>query len=172
MSAFSLRPIQLALLGVMLSGTALAQSPDRAPGKDIVSWTASVQRADKARQGGRVDLTLHGSVLPGWHVYGLEQLPAGPTPLRVTVETNEFAVADGTPTASPPTKVLDPSFRLETQYYSQDFNVVVPVRLGPDLDPETQQIPVSVRFQTCNDRTCQPPKTVRLSAPIAARTGG
>lgn len=168
MSAFSLRPLQILLLGVMLSGTALAQTSDRAPSKEIVSWTASAQRSDKAKPGKLVELTLRGSVLPGWHVYGLEQLPAGPTPLRVTVETNEFAVVDGTPTASPPTKVQDPSFRLETQYYSEDFSVVVPVR----VEPGAQQIPVNVRFQTCNDRTCQPPKTVRLSAPITVRAGG
>jgi hypothetical protein len=29
-----------------------------------------------------------------------------------------------------------------------------------------QVIPVSVRFQTCSDRECQPPRTVHLAVPI------
>ena len=35
-----------------------------------------------------------------------------------------------------------------------------------------QQIPISVRFQTCNGHICQPPKTVKLSVPVTVRANG
>ena len=67
-------------------------------------------------------------------------------------------------------KTHDPSFDLDTQYYEKAFTVSVPVRVGTAAGP--QQIPVSVRFQACNGKTCKPPKTVKLSAPITVRADG
>jgi hypothetical protein len=152
----------------VLSLPALAQAPDEAARGETVSWTASVGPDGKVKQGAHLTLTLHGKILEGWHVYALQQLPEGPTPLRVTVDANDVATADGAPAGSPATTVHDPAFNLDTQFYAKDFTVTVPVRLGSH--PVTGRIPVSVRFQTCNGRVCQPPKAVHLSAPV--RTGG
>ena len=77
-----------------------------------------------------------------------------------------IAAADGQPTGSPPIKHQDPSFNLETQYYEQDFTVTAPLRIGPRVAAGEQQIPISVRFQTCNGRICQPPRTIHLSATV------
>ena len=71
----------LALSGGALSGAALAQIPSG----DTVAWTVSTS-TDAIKPGGRLTVTLHGAVLDGWHVYGLKQLPEGPTPLTVTVD--------------------------------------------------------------------------------------
>ena len=127
-----------------------------------VSWT--VQPQDIATPG-RAELTVHGSVVPGWHVYSLKQSPEGPTPLVVSVATNDVAVADGAPTGSAPVKFHDPAFNLETQFYSNTFTLSVPVRFKSHAGG-AQAIPVDVRFQTCNGRICEPPKTVHLSAPV------
>jgi Disulphide bond corrector protein DsbC len=158
--------VSLAVVGLALRGAALAQAPG-----DIVSWTVSVSSADTAKPGDRLELTVRGAVEDGWHLYASEQLPGGPIPLRVTVEPG-VAAADGAPAGSQPTKVYDPSFRLETRYYSGAFTLTAPVRVGSDAAPGPQQIPVSVRFQTCNGKICHPPKTVRLSAPINVRKAG
>jgi DsbC/DsbD-like thiol-disulfide interchange protein len=157
-----------ALLGLTLCGAVAAQTPGSA---NTVSWTVAPQAAD-AKPGGRTTITLQGAVQEGWHVYGLKQLPDGPTPLLVTLDKTDAASAAGAPTGSPPTKFHDPAFDLETQYYSKAFTVSLPVRVGPKLAAGRQQIPVSVRFQTCNGQICQPPKTVRLSAPITVRSDG
>jgi hypothetical protein len=45
--------------------------------------------------------------------------------------------------------------------------VTLPLQLAAHAAGGSQQIPVSVRFQTCNDRICQPPKTVHLSAAVS-----
>jgi thiol:disulfide interchange protein DsbD len=161
-----------ALAGLALHGAALAQTPDQAfgLGGDTVSWT--VQPADNVKQGSRLAITLRGAVQEGWHVYALKQLPEGPTPLRVTLDPGAVATADGAPVGSAPSKIHDPAFDLETQFYAKAFTVTVPVRIGSHLAAGKQLIPVNVRFQTCNGRICQPPKTVRLSAPVTVRAEG
>lgn len=149
-------------LALFVPGAALAQD-DGALGPSTVSW--SVQPT-AAKQGGPLKLTLNGSVAAGWHVYALKQLPGGPTPLVVTLETNHVATADGAPAGSPAKTVHDPAFDLDTQFYADAFTLTLPVRLKPHLPAGLQQVPVSVRFQTCNGRICQPPRTVHLSAAV------
>jgi len=170
------RLVSSTLLSVALHGVALGQTPDKASSNtslsDTVSWTVSAQSADSVKQGTSFALEVRGAVVDGWHVYALEQLPRGPIPLRVTLDANEVAEADGALSATPPTKSHDTSFNLDTQYYAKDFTLTVPVRIGSDVAPGPQQIPVSVRFQSCNGQTCRPPKTVHLSASVNVRKGG
>jgi hypothetical protein len=68
---------------------------------------------------------------------------------------------------SPAIKIHDQGFNLDTQFYSHAFTVALPLRVATHSTEGAQQIPVSVRFQTCNDRVCQPPKTVHLTAAIS-----
>lgn len=148
-----------ALLILLLDGTALAQGDDPARA-DTVNW--SVQAVTKA---GQSALIVNATVQPGWHVYALKQAAEGPTPLLTTLETNNVATTNGAAIGSPAIKFRDPAFGVDTQYYEKTFRVTIPVKLKPHLTgPQT--IPVSVRFQTCNGRVCQPPKTVHLSAPV------
>ena len=158
-----------ALAGIALLGLAaptLAQTADPAAAQ-TVNWTVTADPVEAVKQGGRITLTLHGEVADGWHVYSLKQLPNGPTPLRVTLDQNDVAVASGAPVGSPATKIHDPGFNLDTQFYSHAFTVALPLQVSAQSASGPQLIPVSVRFQTCNDRVCQPPKTVHLTAAIS-----
>jgi DsbC/DsbD-like thiol-disulfide interchange protein len=163
------RIVTAALAGITLLGLAapaLAQSADPAAAQ-TVNWTVTADPAAAVKQGGHVTLTLHGEVADGWHVYALKQLPNGPTPLRVTLDQNEVATASGAPVGSPATKIHDQGFNLDTQFYSHAFTVALPLQVAAQSANGPQLIPVSVRFQTCNDRVCQPPKTVHLTAAIS-----
>lgn len=157
-----------ALFFLTFPGFAWAQGEDAARA-DTVSWSA--QPATAGKQGDRLKVTVNGTVQPGWHVYALKQAPDGPTPLLVTLDTNTAATADGAVAGSVPTKLHDPAFGLDTQFYASAFTLTVPVRLKPHLAGD-QVIPLSVRFQTCNGRVCQPPKTVHLSASVNLQAGG
>ena len=157
-----------ALLLLFLNGAVLAQAPDDPARADTVSWT--VAPLDIAKKPGHATLTLHGAVAAGCHVYSLKQLPEGPTPLVASVAANDVAAVDGAATGSAPTKFHDPAFGLETQFYTGQFTLMLPVRLKTQ-GSAGQTIPVDVRFQTCNGRVCQPPKTVHLSAVINPSTG-
>ena len=149
-----------ALLSASLAPAAGAQDPARS---ETVAWSASVAPEAKA---GNATLTLRAKVQDGWHVYALKQLPNGPTPLLVKVDPNDIATADGAPVGSPPTKTHDPDFNLDTEFYTRAFTVSLPLRLAGHAAQGQRQIPLSVRFQTCNGQICQPPKLVHLAASL------
>jgi hypothetical protein len=159
--------ISWVLFGLFLSGAALAQSPDSGL-PDTVSWSAAPQTA---KAGGKLALTLQGTVLDGWHVYSLKQAPDGPTPLLVSLGANDTIATDGAVTESKAVKQRDPAFGLDTQFYEHAFTLTMPVRVKSKAVGQ-QTVPVNVRFQTCNGRICQPPKTVHLSATINVQAGG
>ena len=166
-----MRVLMIAATALALLGhAALAETPDPAAA-ETVSWAISVHQEIPAKPASALTLTLQARVKDGWHVYALNQLPGGPTPLRITVDPNNVAAASGEPVGSTPAKIHDRSFDLDTQLYSHAFSATVPVRIAVHSATGRQLIPVSVRFQTCNDRICQPPKTIHLSAPVTILPG-
>jgi hypothetical protein len=155
------------LLGTCLSGTGLAQSLGTNPTPDqTVQWAATLSATGGVKQGSATTLELSGEILDGWHVYALTEPPGGPTALRVTLDENEVAQIAGTPSGPAPRKHHDPSFGLQTQFYTHSFTVRVPVQVKQQLAAGHQLLPVSVRFQTCSDRECQPPTTIHLVVPV------
>jgi DsbC/DsbD-like thiol-disulfide interchange protein len=154
---------------LLLGQAALAQTAAPAPKAPIpaetVTWSAAANTA-AVKPDGALTVTLNAKVAEGWHVYALNQLPNGPTPLRISVDANAVAAANGAPTASPATKVHDAAFNLDTPLYSKAFSASVPVKIAAHASAGKQTIPVTVRFQTCNGAICQPPKTIHLSAPV------
>ena len=143
---------------------AMAQPADPARA-ETVAWSASAS-PNAVTPDGALTVTLNAKVTEGWHVYALNQLANGPTPLRVTVDANAIATANGAPTASRAIKVHDAAFNLDTPLYSKAFTATVPLKIAAHASAGKQSIPVSVRFQTCNGVICQPPKTVHLSASV------
>lgn len=152
LSIFALLPLGIA---------AMAQDTVR---PETVTW--SVAPAQSAKPGAKVALVLQGKVQNGWHVYSLQQKADGPTPLLVGLASNDIAKADGKVTESAPEKVRDAAFGFDTAFFAKPFTITVPVRLKPGAKAGAQTIPLNVRFQTCSGGTCQPPKTVHLSAAV------
>jgi Disulphide bond corrector protein DsbC len=130
-----------------------------------VQWTATALSPTAVTRGSEAIVELSADLQEGWHVYALKQRPGGPTALRVTLDDNKVARLVGAPSGTIPEKKHDPSFGLETQFYSRSFVLRLPVRVKQPTAGR-QLIPVSVLFQTCSDRECQPPRMVRLAVPI------
>lgn len=166
MSRWSCGPLFLVGLGCIGSSiapaeVALAQSED-----GRVQWAAALGSPGAIKGGGATTVELSGTIKDGWHVYALSEPPGGPTALRVTVDDNQVALAAGVPSGTRPQKRHDPSFGLETKFYTHAFTIRVPVQLKQQSTAGRQDIPVSVRFQTCSDRECQPPTTIHLLVPV------
>jgi hypothetical protein len=149
--------------GVCLSALALftaslshAQTPP-----DRVQWSAALGPTGNIKSGSTVTLEIHGAIEDGWHVYALTEPSGGPIALRVTLDENDIVQAAAAVSGTPPSKHRDPSFGLETQFYTHSFTIRLPVIVKAAVG--RQQVPVSVRFQTCSDRECQPPTTARLT---------
>jgi hypothetical protein len=166
------RLVQQVRLGLLISpwifGLAgAADNPD-----EVVRWSASIHSVTRIAPGNTATLDLSGEIQDGWHVYALEQHSGGPTPLRITVDANAVATVAGPSSGTAPETVHDSHFGFDTQLYTHPFIVHLPVRVGPDLGPGRQLIPVSVRFQACSDRECLLPRTVHLSVPIDVPAAG
>src|ERR1700677_840572 len=151
---FKVRKIWL-IVSLCLCVAAAAQAPVQP-----VEWTGAVTPKTTVKPGASLIVELSAKVQGGWHVYGLTQLPEGPTPLRLSVDKNEVARSAGAATGTAPIKKHDQAFDLDTEVYESSFAVHLPVQINPNAAGGRQPIPVSVRFQACNDRICLPPRTV------------
>lgn len=133
---------------------------------DPVQWSVGDGPGDPVHRGATKVLEVDAHIKEGWHVYGSAQLEGGPTPLKASLEENPIASLNGKIDGSEPLKIHDASFDLETTVYKTAFSLKFPVRLKSDAPSGNGAIPVSIRYQSCSDRTCMPPKTVHLSIPV------
>jgi thiol:disulfide interchange protein DsbD len=118
-----------------------------------VKWTASIP-ADAAG-GAVVTATLKAEIEKGWNLYSINKVE-GPVP--TTVEAIAPATLAGKVEQSKPIKKQDPNFGVEVEYFTGEATFKVPLKLGPN--PTEGKL--KVRYQTCNDRTCDMPKTVEV----------
>jgi len=154
------------IVGLSLCSAVASQVPVQP-----VQWTGAVAPKTAVRAGANIVIELSAAVQEGWHVYGLAQLPGGPTPLRVTLDTNAFVQTAGAPTGSSPVKKHDTAFDLDTEVYNGRFDLHLQAQINQHSPAGRNLIPVSVRFQACNDRVCLPPRTIHLSVPIEISEG-
>lgn len=128
---------------------------------DRVTWTATIP-AD-AKPGSAAIATLKATIEKGWHLYSLTKVE-GPTP--TTIDAVAPLKITGKIDAPTPVKKFDPNFKANVEFFETEATFQVPVTLGPD--PKVDKL--QVHFQTCNDRTCEFPKTVDVPLTGAAAT--
>ena len=105
----------------------------------------------------------------GWHLYSLEQPPGGPIPTRIALPAGQKFKLAGAIEEPPPEIVFDPNFDLETQIYEHDVTFTLPVQSATDIPAGKSILTVTAFYQTCNNKTCLPPKTVKIEAPVEIR---
>jgi hypothetical protein len=155
--------VMLTVAGLAIGAASSTQAQSLAP--PSVQWSAAARRDSADAQGRRAVLNISAVVPQGWHVYALNQPAGGPTPLRIAIEQGAAAQITGAPSGTNPEKRHDPSFDLDTEFYARDFSLHFPVESQSTLEA-SQSLPVSVRFQLCSERECQPPKTIHLLASL------
>jgi DsbC/DsbD-like thiol-disulfide interchange protein len=130
-----------------------------------VSWSISASPGASAKPGNRLTLDLTAHIDDGWHVYAFNQAEAGPTPLRITADTNGIVQLAGAPTGTSPIRKHDSSFDLDTEIFNHLVTLHVPVVVKPSAAGGSEEIALNVRYQACNDHVCLPPRTVHLTVP-------
>lgn len=149
-----------ACAGLMCTAAQSRTPPWQPP--QTVQWHVAIASAATLQPGQRSTIELTGQILQGWHVYGLEQHPQGPTELKFAVDANTVVQPKGAPSGSATIHRMDPGFGFEIQYYTDSLKLTLPIQVRPHPGTGRQQVPVSVRFQSCSDKTCLPPATVHL----------
>jgi hypothetical protein len=144
-----------------LCAASYAQAPPQP-----VTWSVSASANGDLKHGSRTMLDVKADIRDSWHVYGLSQAPEGPTPLHIAVDENDVVQSVGAISGTKPVKQRDASFGLDTETYTHSLILHLPVQVKPHATAGEQLVSVSVRFQSCNDRICLPPKTLHLTVPI------
>lgn len=152
--------IRLTLLLTISVAACFAQSPAK--------WSLSGADVRKHLQAGEnSNVELNAVVDDGWHLYALDQPSGGPIATSIKVSAGSpFEIAGQIKSPQPQTKP-DPNFPdangkpLVTRFFERSVAFSVPVRATADAD--LSSVLLDVRFQLCNDTTCLPPRTVRVS---------
>ena len=139
-----------------LPALALAQGPNN------VQWSLSLEPA-AAAPGSLVLARLEARIDPGWHVYSTTSAGAIPTTVKMAANA---AVEKVRLFQAPPKKAYDPNFQLDTETYEGSAVFLLELRLKPDAAAGASEVSAEVRYQTCNDKVCIPPRRRTASATL------
>jgi thiol:disulfide interchange protein len=151
------------LLGVFALA-AFATTRPAGAAEDPVQWTLAFD-SKTAAPGSHVLAKFTGTIQPHWHVYSMTTPPGGPNPTTSRIADNP-AVA-GFKTYQPkPDRKLDPSFGIDTETFSGQYVLLFDIEVKKDATAGPADITANVRYQTCNDTICLPPKKKTSSASL------
>jgi hypothetical protein len=149
----------------LMLAAALAACLGAAP-TDPVAWKLAAPPAAPLKAGARFTLKLTADVQEGWHLYSLKPMAEGPIPTRIWLaEGQPFALA-GAIAAPAPQVQQDPGFGMEVELYEGEAVFSLPVRVAAAAAPGAQKLVVSASYQSCNNKLCLPPKTVKVEIPV------
>lgn len=148
----------LACLFLLSAVTMEAQNP--------VTWSVTNPPKNTLKPGERITLHLEASIEKGWHLYALDQPDGGPI-------STEIGLAEGSPfdlgavKESKPVEIFDPNFNMRVRFYTDKASFQLPVKVKTEAPAVDANIGVDMRYQSCNDRICLPPKKVTVRVPAS-----
>lgn len=144
------------ILVLIASAMALAAPPDP------VAWKLEGVPAKAVKAGERFSVKLAAQIQDGWHLYSMKEVPDGPIPTRIWLPDGQPLQLAAAVKAPPPEVIQDPSFNMEVEEYEHGAEFTLPLR----ATGAAQKVAVNVSYQSCNNRLCLPPKTVKIEATI------
>jgi thiol:disulfide interchange protein DsbD len=133
---------------------------------DPVVWKIAGAPAKPVKAGARFTVKLAAIVEPGWHIYGTRAVEGGPIATRVWIAAGQPFEAAGAVQAPPPESVHDASFDMEVDVYGGEAAFTIPAKAAVGTAAGAQTLTVSASYQSCNNKICLPPKTVKIAAPV------
>lgn len=154
----------LSLVIVAGSITACTSAREAPPaGTKQVEWSATpVSMKEAPGNGFVVEVDVRATIENGWHIYSLGQTTGGPVPLSVKVEPSPPYWLAGDISGPAPEKAKDSNFGIETETYSKEAVIRVPVKVTAANTKDLPPLELKVRSQACSDRVCLPARTITL----------
>ena len=123
-----------------------------------ISWTYTAKKTSDKTYEVRITATIQS----GWHLYSQSQPDdAIAEPTKITFNKNPLVKLDGNiKEEGKLEKFHDAKLDLSANQYSSKVEFVQTVKMKATAKTSVSG---SVRFQTCNDEKCLPPKTVSFS---------
>lgn len=148
------------ICGAVLAVSLAAAAPDP------VAWKLQDGPAHPVKAGSRFNVKLVAQVQEGWHLYSMKHVEDGPVATRIWVTEGEpFQLADSIK-SSPPETLQDPSFNMEVELYEGEASFTLPLKVAAGAQVGAQKLVVSASYQSCNNKICLPPKTVKVELPV------
>jgi thiol:disulfide interchange protein len=135
---------------------------------DPVQWTLSSDAA-KAAPGATVTLHLTAKIDAGWHLYSLTPI-ADITPTTISFPENP-AIESVSLYQPQPEKKFEPVLGHEVEEYLGEAVLLLQAQLKKDVPPGDVALTAKVKYQTCNDKTCQRPKTKTATFTLTVSPG-
>jgi DsbC/DsbD-like thiol-disulfide interchange protein len=143
----------------LLAATLVAATPDP------VAWKLQI-KANSVKPGTQFPVNLLAKVQEGWHLYSLKPMAEGPIATRIWIADGQpFSLAGGIH-APDPQVMQDPTLGMEVELYEGEALFTLPVKLAVGAAPGLHTLVVSASYQSCNDKLCLPPKTVKVELPV------
>lgn len=119
--------------------------------------------------GGSFTVQVTARIDKTWHLYSLDQEPGGPLPTRIKLPAEQPFEMAGDIESPTPRVTFDKNFNLNTEFYEGEVTFVLPVKVLATTPPGHQKLSVQVRYQSCNDTLCLPPKLVKLEVEMTIK---
>jgi thiol:disulfide interchange protein len=173
-----IRPIRLCLTFaaaalLFSAGNSLAQVPGLGSDESLAQLVTAEMRAvpEVARPGEQVRLVTTAKVKPGWHIYSvLPQAEFGPFPTSIVTDAPGFTTT-GPVYETNPTHQKDTAFGLDLWFHTRAARFYQNLTARTDDPVGTRTVEQRIKFQTCNDRFCTPPRTEKLQATVRIEAG-
>ncbi len=136
----------------------------RAAPADPVSWKLEAP-GKPVKAGARFQVKLVAVVEPGWHLYSLKPMAEGPIPTRIWIAEGQPFRQAGAIDAAEPETVQDPALNMEVEMYEGETAFTLPVQSAAGA-AGARKLVVSASYQSCNNKLCLPPKTVKVELPL------
>ncbi len=122
-----------------------------------VKFSVSTKRVSPTE----IDVVFTGNIASGWHVYGTDIAPGGPTVATFGTDVLKGAKLKGAlrPGAGLKRK-QDPIFDMPVSYFEHTAQFTQRI----ELTEKQYEVKGYLRYGACNDENCLPPTTVEMSA--------
>ena len=127
--------------------------------------------ASAVKAGDKFNVQVIATIDDGWYLYSLEQPASGPIPTRIALPANQKFKLAGEIESPLPQVLFDPNFNKDTEFYETEAVFILQIEIAKDASAGKNTLSVNAFFQTCNDKTCLPPKNVKLTADIEVSSG-
>jgi thiol:disulfide interchange protein DsbD len=141
-----------------LTADARAQEP--------IHWSLAVTSKGPVLPGKPLEAALTAKIDKGWHLYALDEPAGGPSATVITLPPSKLFVQAGPVSAPPGTRLMDPNFNLETEFFEDQVAFLIPLKVTAGTALGRQKLEVTTNWQTCNDRLCLPPTEATISVDV------
>ena len=125
-----------------------------------VKWTfTAIKIADKS-----YEVHLTAVIEKGWHIYSQSTPEGGPIPTSIPYSKNPLLNIEGdTKEIGKLEKHFERLFGVEVLQFSNKVDFVQLIKMKADVKTS---ISGNIKFMTCNDQMCLPPKTVPFTVQL------